>query len=85
MSNGMSSRGPATTSRLRNFNGGSGIRTHEVLPPAGFQDRCIQPLCHPSRRAESLLFSPQVNLSAAHTRRAECIQTRCSGVGILEP
>lgn len=28
--------------------GGSGIRTHEVSPPAGFQDRCIQPLCHPS-------------------------------------
>ena len=30
-------------------NGGGGIRTHEEdEPPAGFQDRCIQPLCHPT-------------------------------------
>ena len=29
--------------------GGGGIRTHEgLLTLAGFQDRCIQPLCHPS-------------------------------------
>ena len=30
-------------------NGGwGGIRTHEGLPPGGFQDRCLQPLGHPS-------------------------------------
>ena len=29
--------------------GGSGeIRTHEPFRAAGFQDRCIQPLCHAS-------------------------------------
>jgi hypothetical protein len=28
--------------------GGGGIRTHEGLHPAGFQDRCLQPLGHPS-------------------------------------
>lgn len=29
--------------------GGRGeIRTHDRLPDAGFQDRCIQPLCHSS-------------------------------------
>src|SRR6266496_3820741 len=29
-------------------NGGGEIRTHEAFRPAGFQDRCNQPLCHPS-------------------------------------
>ena len=30
-------------------NGGSGeIRTHDELPHAGFQDRCLQPLGHTS-------------------------------------
>jgi hypothetical protein len=28
--------------------GGGEIRTHEAFRPAGFQDRCNQPLCHPS-------------------------------------
>ncbi len=28
--------------------GRGGIRTHGGLPLAGFQDRCIQPLCHPT-------------------------------------
>ena len=28
--------------------GRGGIRTHEELPLAGFQDRCLQPLGHPS-------------------------------------
>ena len=33
--------------------GGSGeIRTHGGFPHAGFQDRCIQPLCHPSERGK---------------------------------
>ena len=27
---------------------GGGIRTHGDLRHAGFQDRCIRPLCHPS-------------------------------------
>jgi hypothetical protein len=31
------------------ISGGSGeIRTHERFPVAGFQDRCIQPLCQAS-------------------------------------
>ena len=28
--------------------GGGGIRTRESLRPAGFQDRCLKPLGHPS-------------------------------------
>ncbi len=28
------------------YGGESGIRTHEGLHPAGFQDRCLQPLGH---------------------------------------
>ena len=33
--------------RLSSHSGGSGeIRTHDGFPHAGFQDRCIQPLCH---------------------------------------
>ena len=35
-------------SRIGSNGGGSGIRTHEGISPAGFQDRCIRPLCHPS-------------------------------------
>src|SRR5216683_1036308 len=30
--------------------GGGEIRTHEAFRPSGFQDRRIQPLCHPSER-----------------------------------
>ena len=30
--------------------GGGEIRTHEAFRPSGFQDRRIQPLCHPSRK-----------------------------------
>ncbi len=34
--------------------GGSGeIRTHEPFRVAGFQDRCIQPLCHASNGCEA--------------------------------
>jgi hypothetical protein len=33
---------------LLNRGGGGGIRTHEGLRPAGFQDRSHQPLDHPS-------------------------------------
>ena len=32
----------------RESGGEGGIRTHGELPHAGFQDRCIRPLCHPS-------------------------------------
>src|SRR4051812_26334958 len=38
--------------------GGGGIRTHEGLRPAGFQDRSHQPLDHPSELAAGL-FSHQ--------------------------
>ena len=34
--------------RKLNWRGGGGIRTHEGLRPAGFQDRSHQPLDHPS-------------------------------------
>jgi hypothetical protein len=31
------------------YGGRGGIRTHEgAEPPAGFQDRCLKPLGHPS-------------------------------------
>ena len=36
--------------KLLNYGGEGGIRTHEgLLTLAGFQDQCIQPLCHLSR------------------------------------
>lgn len=44
--------GPAAQDRPFDGRGG-GIRTHETLRPAGFQDQCIQPLCHPSRFFEN--------------------------------
>ena len=37
--------------------GGGGIRTHEGLRPAGFQDRSHQPLDHPSKDASPCLTS----------------------------
>ena len=37
-------------SRGRLAGGGGGIRTHEGLRPAGFQDRSHQPLDHPSSK-----------------------------------
>ena len=41
--------GPPLCWRTRPFESrGGGIRTHETLRFAGFQDQCIQPLCHPS-------------------------------------
>ncbi len=36
--------------RDRGPSGGSGIRTHGGLHLAAFQELCIRPLCHPSRR-----------------------------------
>ena len=39
--------------------GGGGIRTLETLRPAGFQDQCIQPLCHPSAGAHAGEYSVQ--------------------------
>ena len=39
-------------SGIERSGGGSGIRTHGALRPAGFQDRCIRPLCHPSGEAQ---------------------------------
>ena len=36
------------------YSGGRGIRTHGWGKPiSGFQDRCIKPLCHPSKSAHS--------------------------------
>src|SRR5262245_24335420 len=42
-------RALALAGARRILSGGSGIRTHERgKPVSGFQDRCNQPLCHPS-------------------------------------
>ena len=40
----------AIPSTLCEGSGGGEIRTHEAFRPSGFQDRRIQPLCHPSVR-----------------------------------
>ena len=40
------------SSLLTEAGGGGEIRTHEAFRPSGFQDRRIQPLCHPSRQNE---------------------------------
>ena len=45
--------------------GGGGIRTHEGLRPAGFQDRSHQPLDHPS----SKLVEPATTLAHRVTAR----------------
>lgn len=37
--------------------GGRGIRTPEALRLAGFQDQCIQPLCHPSKEKRGILYT----------------------------
>ncbi len=39
---------PHHPEREAHHGGRGGIRTHEAFRPAGFQDRCIRPLCHPS-------------------------------------
>ena len=45
------------------FNGGWGeIRTHARLLLAGFQDRCIQPLYHPSAERMTPLYLINLNL-----------------------
>jgi hypothetical protein len=59
-------REPKTVNREL-FGGGSGIRTHGPLRVSGFQDRCIKPLCHPSRIcSEPLLRS--VRAEVCHRR-----------------
>ena len=40
--------GIACSDRKQESGGGAGIRTLDASRHAGFQDRCIQPLCHPS-------------------------------------
>src|SRR5436190_9461592 len=40
------------SSLLTEAGGGGEIRSHEAFRPSGFQDRRIQPLCHPSRQNE---------------------------------
>jgi hypothetical protein len=40
---------PNCRSGTEMIGGWGGIRTHEEFPPGGFQDRCLQPLGHPSR------------------------------------
>src|SRR6266550_4162816 len=37
--------------------GGGEIRTHEAFRPAGFQDRCNQPLCHPSSYSRAFILT----------------------------
>ena len=52
--------------------GGGGIRTHEGLRPAGFQDRSHQPLDHPSE------ISMSVNLAFA--REGTRLDLRKAGI-----
>ena len=52
---GMSERQDETCRRsasVRETGGRGGIRTHGCLHIAGFQDRCIRPLCHPSGKGK---------------------------------
>ena len=48
--------------------GGGGIRTHEGLRPAGFQDRSHQPLDHPSL-GKARLFLAQIPGSSKIVRQ----------------
>lgn len=41
--------GPYSLAGERSYGGGDRIRTCARLPEDGFQDRCIKPLCHPSK------------------------------------
>ena len=43
--------------------GGGGIRTHEGLRPAGFQDRSHQPLDHPSEVGAAGDFATTAEMS----------------------
>ena len=46
---GQMARATQSATPLTIFGGGTGIRTLDrLLTYAGFQDQCIQPLCHPS-------------------------------------
>src|SRR5262249_7702417 len=42
------SRDVASSERSASVSGGGGIRTHDGVTHAGFQDRCNRRLCHPS-------------------------------------
>ena len=48
--------------------GSGGIRTPGALRHAGFQDRCIRPLCHTSKFVENDGLEPTT----------PCLQSRCS-------
>lgn len=48
---------PAAQRRLAE---GVGFEPTEVISFAGFQDRCIQPLCHPSGMHRSKKFSDSI-------------------------
>ena len=45
---------------VRDTGGRGGIRTHGCLHIAGFQDRCIRPLCHPSGKEKLYRKFPSV-------------------------
>ena len=50
--------------------GWGGIRTHEELPPAGFQDRCLKPLGHPSAARDHRLQPDAARPARSQQERA---------------
>ena len=60
--------------------GRGGIRTHGWSPIDGFQDRCIQPLCHPSCMISRARYrqSPGTTPSGAAIIPSATSRTRCA-------
>jgi hypothetical protein len=70
-------RGRTAGVQLQSHNGGGGIRTHGApKTPAGFQDRCIRPLCHPSIGSQSAGF-PADRLPLAAGRGGRVVEGSC--------
>src|SRR6266481_8579403 len=56
--------------------GGGEIRTHEAFRPSGFQDRRIQPLCHPSPKISVARIVPSLQGWARVDRAVPCSMLR---------
>ncbi len=72
----------ADVHQSRSSRGGRGIRTLEVSPPSGFQDRRTRPLCEPSRCGSSV---PDAVVPAVTTALADSRLGRCSSVSVGPP
>ena len=57
------------TTRYADFGGERGIRTPGTLQYAGFQDRCIRPLCHLSMQTMVVFSCFRVNSKNRRNRR----------------